>query len=80
MDKAKDLAGKDRIGFLLESDMAKLFRPVLSDRKDAPARPDPPRNPNGGASSPSPERIKEAIREANDPSRFIPPPPQPPKK
>ena len=63
--------------------MLKLFVPLFAEqggKPDPPAVPKPPRSPAGGASSPTPERIKEAIREANDPSRFIPPPPPPPKK
>jgi hypothetical protein len=30
-----------------------------------------PREPDNGVSTPSPERIKEAVREANDPKRLI---------
>ena len=30
-----------------------------------------PREPDNGVSTPSPERIKEAVRDANDPKRLI---------
>lgn len=38
--------------------------------KPVPSTSPKPSNPGGGASSPSPERIAQAIREANDPARL----------
>lgn len=35
-----------------------------------PPTPDP-QQPANGATSPSPERIREAVREANDPQRLV---------
>ena len=42
----------------------------LSLPKLPPRPPGPHASPGGGASSPSPERIKEALKEANDPARL----------
>jgi hypothetical protein len=48
----------------------------LADALPKPTPVEPTDQRSSGATTPSPERIKEAVREANDPNRLVKVPPQ----
>ena len=74
--RRKEPNGQDRFSVLLNVEIVQMPKPLQLPKPSRPVERPSGSPSSDGASSPSPERIKEAIREANDQARMVSVPPQ----